>query len=101
MQIVEAMNALRQRRMSTGRKGCLSRIGEISTTCSTSRSVIRNALKMLLYLTQVREEILEGVGNGGYDRLYPEILEEHESLWTVRNKRSGLEDGIRMFERLR
>ena len=56
---------------------------------------------MLLYLTHVREEILEGVGNGGYDRLYPEILEEHESLWTVRNKRSGLEDGIRMFERLR
>ena len=60
----------------------------------------RNALKILLYLTQVREEILEGVGSGGYDRLYPEIVEEHESLWTARNKRSGLEDGVRMFERI-
>lgn len=60
----------------------------------------RNALKMLLYLTQVREEILEGAGRGGYDRLYPEIVEEHESLWTARNKRSGLEDGVRMFERI-
>ena len=60
----------------------------------------RNALKILLYLTQVREEILEGVGSGGYDRLYPEIVEEHESLWMARNKRSGLEDGVRMFERI-
>lgn len=60
----------------------------------------RNALRILLYLTQVREEILEGAGSGGYDRLYPEIVEEHESLWMARNKRSGLEDGMRMFERI-
>lgn len=60
----------------------------------------RNALKILLYLTQVREEILEGAGSGGYDRLYPEIVEEHESLWMARNKRSGLENGVRMFERI-
>lgn len=61
----------------------------------------RNAIKMLLYLTQVREKILEGTGNDGYDRLYREIMEEHESLWMERNKRSGLSDGMRMFERIR
>lgn len=61
----------------------------------------RNALRMLLYLTQVREEIIEGAASAGYDRLHPEILEEHEGLWMARNKRSGLEDGLRMFERIR
>lgn len=84
-----------------------ARLSELDRVClqGTEGTLIvreyRNALRMLLYLTQVREEIIEGAASAGYDRLHPEILEEHEGLWMARNKRSGLEDGLRMFERIR
>ncbi len=84
-------------------QSCLSQLDSVrpqGTEGETAVREYRNALKMLLYLTQVREEIIEGRENVEDKRLYAEIMREHESLWMERNKRSGLKEGMRMFERI-
>lgn len=72
--------------------------------CADAKIVLseyKNSLKMLLYLTGIREMIECHTSGEGLDNLLDEILEEHEKLWRIRNKESGLKGGLQMFERLR
>lgn len=82
----------------------LKELENVKLSCSDAPLVIReykNSLKMLLYLTNIREMIEHQTSGKGLNKMLDEILAEHRILWRIRNKESGLNTGIQMFERLR
>lgn len=81
-----------------------AQLDRVSLNCRDGGTIVReyrNALKMLRYLTRVREQIETENAEEDLNGLLDEILGEHVALWRERNKESGLKKGLEMFERLR
>lgn len=81
---------------------CRQMLCRVQLSCADGGLIVReyaNALNILFVLTKIREAIILGNQEDISSRL-DNILQEHRFLWLARNKQSGLDGGVQMFERL-
>lgn len=81
-----------------------TRLSSAAPGCLDGPQIVReliNAMSLVKVLTRIRQLCLDGENDGSLANTVDAIMVEHEALWKLRNKESGLKIGLQNLKNIK